>query len=212
MPLYKAFDSNNYRCGIWKTTETLDQLLAILPAEGSSYKDQLNAFRSDSRKIEWLAVRVLLYTLTGEPLEIQYHPNGKPYVDGLYLSISHTKGYVAVITSRSHTVGVDIEKTGERVHRIAHKFTRDDEHLPDDPAQQTNALLLIWSAKEVMFKCMNEEGVDFREHLRVALHGMSDLPITGKEYRTPRQQEYSIHYMLHPDFVMTWTIEESSLY
>ena len=31
----------------------------------------------------------------------------------------------------------------------------------------TWALLLHWSAKEVMFKCMNTPEVDFREHLRI---------------------------------------------
>lgn len=207
MPLYKDFVDKNCVWGIWSVTESLDELLALLPDGGDRYMEQLDAFRSDARKIEWLAVRVLLHALTGEQFAIQYYPNGKPYIaNGLYVSISHTKGYVAVIVSRHHAVGIDIEKVSDRVHRIAHRFVRDDERLPDHPSQQTHALLLIWSAKEVMFKCMNEEAVDFRQHLHVDIRGMNDNLLIGTESRSPQKRAYTIYSMLHPDFVMTWTV------
>lgn len=207
MSLYKEFTNKNYVWGIWKVTESPDELLALLPDGGLIYKDQSEHFKSNSRKIEWLAVRVLLYTLTGVQPAILYHSNRKPYIaDGPNLSISHTKGYVAVIISRNHEVGIDIEQVSDRVHRIAHKFRSDDEYLPDNPLQQTNALLLIWSAKEVMFKCMNEQAVDFREHLHVDLRGMDNTLLIGTESHSAQQREYTISYILHPDFVMTWTV------
>lgn len=207
MGLYKQFIGPKYQWGIWKVTETLDELLALLPDCGAIYMDELNAFKSDSRKIEWLAVRVLLYTLSGEVRSIYYHPSGKPYLadSKTHLSISHTKGYVAVIISKTNQVGIDIEKISDRVHRVAHKFVRDDEQLPKDPVEKTSALLLIWSAKEVMFKCMNEEAVDFREHLRVEFTEIDGTWFLGRETRSERGKTYLIFYMIHPDFVMTWT-------
>lgn len=206
MPLYLNDVNKSYVWGIWQMTESLNELLALLPDGGLMYADQLNTFKSDSRKKEWLAVRVLLYTLTGDQLTIHYHSNGKPYLpDGLHISISHTKRYVALIISRSHPVGIDIERKSDRVHRLAHKFVRDDELLPPHPLHLTYALLLIWSAKEVMFKCMNEEEVDFRKHLHVDLREMNGMPLVGTESRSPHQHTYIIYYMLHSDFVMTWT-------
>jgi len=207
MALYKKEISKQYIWGIWKVTETLPELLALLPDQGALYMDELNAFKSDSRKIEWLAVRVLLYALTKETKVIRYHPTGKPYFSDhkLHLSISHTKGYVAVIISETNEVGIDIEKISERVHKVAHKFVRDDEWLPEDPIQKTNALLLIWSAKEVMFKCMNEEAVDFREHMYVEAPKSGNTLFIAKETRSLRKHTYLIHYMIEPDFVMTWT-------
>mgnify|MGYP000016543064 CR=1 FL=1 len=67
-------------------------------------------------RLEWLAVRVLLYTLSGEEKEIAYHPSGKPYLAdaSASLSISHTKGYVAVVLGLpGREVGIDIEQYGE---------------------------------------------------------------------------------------------------
>jgi phosphopantetheinyl transferase len=208
MGLYKQFITVKYQWGIWKITETLDELRALLPDQGVMYVHEPDAFKSDSRKIEWLAVRVLLFVLTGENEPVRYHPGGKPYFAGdkAYLSISHTKGYVSVIVSKTNEVGIDIEKTGERVHKVARKFVRDDEFLPEDPAQKTRALLLIWSAKETMFKCMNEGAVDFREHLYVGLSQMDDICFPGKETRSLHGRAFLINYLLDPDFVMTWTI------
>jgi len=206
--LYKQFITDKYQWGIWKVTETLDELRGLLPDYGAMYLDELNTFKSDSRKIEWLAVRVLLYTLTGKSLFICYQSNGKPYVaDGkTHLSISHTKGYVSVIVSDTNEVGIDIEKMGERVHKVAHKFVRDDEYVPEDPILKTQALLLIWSAKETMFKCMNEEAVDFREHLHVGLSQIDGTWFLGDETRSLHGRTFLINYMLDPDFVMTWVV------
>jgi 4'-phosphopantetheinyl transferase EntD len=206
--LYKQFITVNYQWGIWKVTETLDELRALLPDQGAMYTHELNAFKSDSRKIEWLAVRVLLFTLTGENEPVHYHSSGKPYFarGKAYLSISHTKGYVSVIVSKTNEVGIDIEKISERVHKVAHKFVRDDEFLPEDPIQKTQALLLIWAAKETMFKCMDEEAVDFREHLYVGLSQTDGACFMGKETRSLQGKTFLINYILDPDFVMTWLL------
>ena len=205
--IYKLHTTPAYRWGIWKVTETLAELLALLPDHGAVYANELDTFKSDSRKIEWLAVRVLLYTMTQKMATICYYPNGKPYFQTgeAHLSISHTRGYASVILSATNEVGIDIERVGERIHKLAHKFVRDDEYLPNDAVQRTHTLLLIWSAKEVMFKCMNEEGVDFRQHLHVEPICMNGTAFAGKETRSLPGRTYSIDYLLDPDFVMTWT-------
>lgn len=206
--LYKQHLSSDYRWGIWKVTESLEELLALLPDRGAIYSDDLAAFTSDSRKTEWLAVRVLVYSLIGEIIPICYQPNGKPYfaVGSAHLSISHTKGYVAVILSSAYEVGIDIEKVSERIHKVAHKFVREDENPHREEGQYTHALLLIWSAKETLFKCMNQEAVDFRKHLYVDVPLMQASQFTAREFRTAHKRSYLIHFILHPDFVMTWTM------
>lgn len=85
------------------------------------YREGMRRFTAAHRRLEWLAVRVLLYTLSGEEKEIAYHPSGKPYLadDSASLSISHTKGYVAVVLGLpGREVGVDIEQYGERVRKV----------------------------------------------------------------------------------------------
>lgn len=84
--------------GIWKIEEPSEVLLALLQNR-KEYLPQLELIRTEQRRREWLASRVLLQELTGGSALIAYHPNGAPYLSGssLHISISHTKGYAAVL-------------------------------------------------------------------------------------------------------------------
>lgn len=167
-PLLATYRSS-LSMGIWKTEESPEELLTMLPHQ-EVYREGMRRFTAAHRRLEWLAVRVLLYTLSGEEKEIAYHPSGKPYLadDSASLSISHTKGYVAVVLGLpGREVGVDIEQYGERVRKVAHKFMREDEQPSVFRGTDTWSLLLHWSAKETMFKCLNASEVDFRGHMRI---------------------------------------------
>lgn len=169
MPLFIQHTYPSYKWGVWKMDETLDELLNMLPQQ-ETYLEGLQRFSAEHRRLEWLSVRVLLFTLLGEEKEIAYYPSGKPYLadKSASISISHTRGYVSVIIGEAgKEVGIDIEQYGERVHKVAHKYMRADEPLSLYQGTDTWALLLHWSAKEVVFKCMNTAEVDFREHLRI---------------------------------------------
>ena len=111
--------------------ETLDELLSMLPQQ-ETYLEGLQRFSAEHRRLEWLSVRVLVFTLLGEEKEIAYYPSGKPYLadKSASISISHTRGYVSVIIGEAgKEVGIDIEQYGERVHKVAHKYMRTDEPL-----------------------------------------------------------------------------------
>jgi 4'-phosphopantetheinyl transferase len=208
MALFLSHEEPLYRWGIWKMDESVDALLALLP-EWEYYEREIRHFTAPHRRVEWLSVRVLLFRLLGEHKEVCYQPSGKPYLadHSYFISISHTKGYVSVILSDKVPVGIDIEQYGQRVHRVAHKYMRADEPVRLYKEDATWSLLLHWSAKEVMFKCMDAEGVDFRQHLRIEpflLQEQGDF--IAHEYRTGQQRSFRIHYLLHPDFVMTWNV------
>lgn len=197
----------SYKWGVWKMDETLEELLDILPQQ-ETYRQGMQRFSAEHRRLEWLSVRVLLFTLLGEEKEIAYHPSGKPYLadHAASISISHTRGYVSVLIGEAgKEVGIDIEQYGERVHKVAHKYMREDEVVPSYQGLDTWALLLHWSAKEVMFKCMNTPEVDFRKHLHIFPFTVSEKgSFFAEEYRTSEQRKFHIHYILHPDFVLTW--------
>ena len=100
MALLREYKEIAYQWGIWKTEESTEELLALLP-DPERYEQQLTRFSSPHRKLEWLSVRVLLYQLLGEEKIIEYAPSGKPRLadSSYFISISHTRGYVAVILS-----------------------------------------------------------------------------------------------------------------
>lgn len=206
MAIYVERIEDTVRWGIWKMDESVEELLALLPTR-EPYEDGLRRFTALHRKLEWLSVRVLLYQLLGKTVEIAYEPSGKPYLvdHSHFISISHTKGYVAVILSTVSEVGIDIEQYGPRIHKVAHKFMRDDEVATPYNDDSTWSLLLHWSAKEVMFKCMDAAEVDFREHLRIFPFAISSQgEFQSCEYRTDLKRSFLIHYQIHADFVLTW--------
>ena len=167
MPLYRTYRKGDLTVGVWKVDETVEQLGSMFH-HFSIYEEGFARFSSEKRQQEWLAIRVLLKELCGEEKEIMYHPSGKPYLkDGsACISFSHTHGYVAVALHPFSEVGVDIEQYGTRVQRVASRFIREDEMVSIKAGDEVYALLLHWSAKETMFKLMEEEAVDFIEHLR----------------------------------------------
>ena len=209
MALFLSHKEPLYRWGVWKMDESVDTLLDLLP-EREYYEREVQRFVASHRRLEWLSVRALLFRLLGEHKEVCYQRSGKPYLAdySYFISISHTKGYVSVILSDKVPVGIDIEQYGQRVHRVAHKYMREDESVRLYKEDATWSLLLHWSAKEVMFKCMDTDGVDFRQHLHIEpflLQEQGDF--TAHEYRTEQKRSFRIHYLLHPEFVMTWSID-----
>lgn len=213
MALFLSHKEPLYQWGVWKMDESVDTLLDLLP-EREYYEREVQRFVASHRRLEWLSVRALLFRLLGEHKEVCYQPSGKPYLadHSYFISISHTKGYVSVILSDKVPVGIDIEQYGQRVHRVAHKYMREDEPVRLYKEDAAWSLLLHWSAKEVMFKCMDTDGVDFRQHLHIEpflLQEQGDF--IAHEYRTEQKRSFRIHYLLHPDFVMTWSISKRTL-
>lgn len=196
--------------GIWKIEEEVDELLTLLPRScRKACQQQVLRFSSESRQLEWLSVRVLLYALLNEEKEIAYHSSGKPYLmdHSSSISISHTRGYVSVILgSTGMEVGIDIEHYSERVCKVAHRYMRDDEKTSSYQGTEIWSLLLHWSAKEVMFKCINASDVDFRQHLRIFPFAVLNRGVfDAEEYRTVHHLKFHLHYLLYPDFVMCFT-------
>lgn len=213
MALIISHEESLYRWGIWKMDEPIGTLLELLP-QRAYYEREIERFTAPHRKLEWLSVRTLLFQLLGEHKEVCYEPSGKPYLidRSSFISISHTKGYVAVILSNDYVVGIDIEQYSQRVHKVAHKYMRLDEPVSPYQEDTTWSLLLHWSAKEVMFKCMDTAEIDFRQHFQIESFLPQEQGIfMGREYRSEQQQAFRIHYLIHPDFVMTWHVGSHQL-
>ena len=190
--------------------ETVEQLRSMFH-QFSMYEAGFSRFTSESRQREWLAVRILLKELCGEEKKIGYLPSGKPYLEdgSMRVSFSHTKGYVAVAVHPFAEVGVDIEQYGTRVQKVASRFIREDEHVSVASGDEIYGLLLHWSAKETMFKLMEEEAVDFVSHLHIRPFQLQPSgTFQACEYRSQHGRTFLIHYDTHPDFVLTFSCLE----
>lgn len=218
MALFLENKSDNLYWAVWKMEESPEVLLSLLPERRREVcLQEMQRFVSERRKLEWLSVRVLLYSMLQEDKEIAYSPEGKPLMadNSSFISISHTKGYVAVILSYVHPVGIDIEQYGQRVHRVADRYIRSDERvevgcvadMPLNQDDKTWSLLLHWSAKETIFKRMENPDADLRKlrlsHFIPQEKGLFHV----QEFVTESQRIYSVGYHICADFVLTWTLD-----
>ena len=209
MASFLQYKTNGIQWAVWKMEESLDALLLLLPGARRAFCEQeLNRFVSERRKMEWLSVRVLLYSMLQEDKEIGYSPEGKPYLTdhSFFISISHTKGYVAVILSSVAPVGIDIEQYGQRVKRVYDRFIRSDERVEPYQGDETWSMLLHWSAKETIFKSMENADADLRKLCLSHFIPQSEGGFQVREYATERQQLFTVGYRICPDFVLTWTV------
>ncbi len=107
---------------------------------------------------------------------IERLPSGKPVLKGsdLNISISHTATLWAIMDCTS-PCGIDIELTERRASHLASKFASQIELEVAKALFPENPSLLIWCAKEALYKYLSVEGVDFRRDLLIVSGSGSTL-------------------------------------
>lgn len=96
--------------------------------------------------------------LLGRTAALDYEPSGRPYVDGLAVSISHSRNLVAVAASVDGPVGVDVEDVYAReVAGLARRWfdATELEWMAGEP-DELAAFLQLWTAKEAVGKALGQ--------------------------------------------------------
>ena len=214
MPFFRKIEGDKGWGGIWRITETVEDLCGMLP-RGDVYRAHAyRRFMAERRRLEYVSVRILVYQLLGEEKQICYTPTGHPYfADGsLQLSISHTSGYASVLFSKDYETGVDIEAFSERILRLKDRLIGPEEH-----AESVYDILLHWSAKEAAFKILDQEGIDFRQNLTVsglACVASREHAEAAGDFRLAyhlsdgKTGVFPIHYETTSDFVLTYAFRK----
>lgn len=163
---------------VWRIDESLDllyKLAALSDAEVETY----SAFRAESRKRQWLAVRACINSVIGRKVNIHYDSIGRPLLtdDSLKcISISHADSYVAVVFSKNQHIGIDIESMGRNYKKVASRYVSAGEQamFEQHSVPESHYLPLAWCAKEAAFKALLLEDIDFVEDMQIVLLENSD--------------------------------------
>lgn len=171
MPLYTNKHINEHASLIvWKIEETVDWFLSQLHLDDDE-QEIYTEFRTDLRRVHWLAYRHILKNIVGKGsnIRVRYNKHKKPFIDlsDDHISVSHAGDYATVIISKRHPVGIDIERIHPRLHKVADKFLSVEETGVDLPSMPTEGLCLHWCAKEALYKLYGERNLDFRENMRI---------------------------------------------
>ncbi len=133
---------------------------------------------------------------------IQIADTRKPFLlnEEYHFSISHCGNYAAVIVSKDHRVGIDIELLSPKVESIKHKFLNTVEltWLKNTGLQ---SLTTLWSAKEAVFKWFGGGDVDFREH--ICFDRMGSKTISGRFLKNG-EIEFELHHERMEDIILAY--------
>ena len=192
---------------IWKIDETEDELRNSLSHPKYFAAKIANLKPGSRRLLEILAVRRALKELFyGEEQEVFYDEHGCPSLapGKPCISISHTHGYAAVITS-DVPVGIDIERIGNRVERVVSHFLKPEETVTLALySEQVPALHLAWSAKEAAFKILGQKYFDLQKLTTVTsidvTHKMLTLAVEGHD------KPLIVHYDYTEDYVLAYVM------
>lgn len=186
------------RLGIWHISESVEELLAACPQLTAVLETVMTRYHASARRLETLSVYALLFHMTGDStLRITHNERRAPIVEGWHISISHTRGYAAVVLSRSFDVAVDIEYIHERVTAIAARFLRQDEHAPSLISK-----LIHWCAKETLYKLFSAEDLHFHDMRVLPFDERVEGDLMSEDCKCPKRQ--TVSYQVTPGYVLTY--------
>jgi phosphopantetheine--protein transferase-like protein len=207
MPLvYQQNINPTTKIAVWHISESEDFFLSKVPLQ--------REIRHWHKRLQHLAGRLLLAEMyPGFPLElIKIADTKKPFLENepYHFSISHCGDYAAVIVSKTHRVGVDVEGVNEKIEQIQQKFISKAEYqMLNKQCSMSNGqcLTLCWSVKESVFKWWGRGSVDFKR-------GIVLKKITGDKSEGTvhclfkNETELAIHYLYFNNNFLTWVLTD----
>lgn len=129
--------------------------------------EKLSCFKSEKRKREFVATRLLNREVFGENAVITYLNNGAPEIQNIgHISISHANNKVAIAHSTSFELGLDLELIQDKILYIRNKFLNPMELTEIDSSDATKTTI-AWSCKEALYKLNKDKGISLKNHIQV---------------------------------------------
>lgn len=193
--------------GVWKIEEDLPTLLSMVSL-GPEDKKRFKAFRSTSRKLEFLSVRALLAELLGPEARIVYNKNNKPFIkDGShYISITHSNRLTSIMLSKREKVGIDLEYMSSNITALSFKFINRKEKITRDKELKKYHLYLHWCAKEALYKICDKEGINMKKNITIFPFDPSDSgDIKGRVHSERINEDFDLQYTRYDNYTIVWT-------
>ncbi len=206
MPLFYEHINDFAKIAIWHIAEEKNFFLQKVPLQ--------REITHPHKQLQHLAGRYLLQHLYPD---FPYHlikiaDTRKPFLpnEEYHFSISHCGDYAAVIVSKDHRVGIDIELITPKVEKIKHKFLNVEElELVNGQWSMVNGnlqlLTLLWCCKEGVFKWYRSGGVDFKNDIHLKTHYLNvDEGITNCEFLKEKRISLEIQHKFFDDLCLAW--------
>jgi len=135
--------------------------------------------------------------LTLENLKLEQDERGRPFIQDSdwHVSISHSYPFAVACLSKKPFTGIDLEKRGRNIQKIAPRFL--------NPVELANwqhdelKLTLAWSAKESVYKAWQKPGLSLQKEIHIEI---KQDQMTGIVHG---QDSFPIYLEVFDDFVLT---------
>ena len=190
----------------WHITETREDLSQMY---NQIWGDAADPNTAETGSVHKLAARNTIGTAFPEH-QLVFTEHGKPTLspNTAHINHSHAGDFALFIHHPSLAVGVDIEQIRPQLARIYPRFCNAKElaALGTDPNLET--LLLIWCAKEALYKAIGQKGTDFREHLHLTVwptdtniaEGKMEANITLTDF----EQTCTLQFLRWDGYAVVW--------
>lgn len=205
MPHYKTINVPGGLIGVWQLTESSTDLIPCFSREEIADPAFLK-YTHEKRKVEWLAIRVLIKQLIGTDFLISYTDSGKPILNHFkfkHLSISHSRDFAAVFMHEHLDVGLDIENINRNYKSIEKRYLSEEELAIVN--RNIKLQCLYWCAKEAIFKMVADEGVEFKHQILISSFNPELENHFLARYRSESMEYiYQLHFQVFSENCMVW--------
>lgn len=209
MPFVKKIEISNGILGIWEISEPADELRAAFQFSESE-KTEFERFILEKRQVEYLATRLLLQILLNGKNEITYDNSGCPKLKNVnrQISISHSAELVTILISDKPS-GIDTENIHRNISRITNRFLHPEElEWAENQENPQTAKILLWSAKEAIFKCTKQSGIQFDTQIFIFPFNMNNSDcfsgiLTGKS----GEEHFRLWYFYYKNNIIVYCVE-----
>lgn len=192
--IFSKISADNFQILVWKIEEPI-AFFETFPAYWST-----PSIENPIKKLESVAARYCLHQLSPEfdSLILVQNDRNRPFFQDsdIHISLTHSYPYVAAACSRKNRIGIDLEKPGRNIEKIAPRFLCAAELAKWKDT--SNLLTLAWSAKESIYKAVGKPGLSFQKEIEI-----SDFNQNPSKAQLATGEEIGIYWEEFPEFSLT---------
>ena len=198
MPLLKIINKKKFNYGIWKITESVEELLNKADFNKIEIK-YFEKFKNLDRKKQSITSRLILNELNKKKVNVCYNKNGGPISNEIKnISISHSNNLSVALIS-NNLVGIDIQKKSEKIQIIKKKFIAKNDL--NNSFNESFFLHYVWCSKEAIFKTLDGLPCSFKKN--IFLKNLSEKKSLGHYRSVEKKLKFIIYHEMFEDYFIS---------
>jgi 4'-phosphopantetheinyl transferase len=205
MPLVKLVNEGTRAWGLWKITESEEEL----SAEMQRVENIPATLQHSSKRLEWLSGRVLTQCLLASKgaayAGMVKNEHGKPSLkhSPYYISLTHSFPFVGAIIDIEKEVGIDLEQPKDKLLRVGPRVLSESE-LKDAGSDKLKHCI-YWCSKEALIKIHGRKDLILAQNLYIEPFILASRgQILGRIIVNDDERSIPLYYQVFDAFVMVF--------